>query len=121
MVVRLKRRCRASTYLIFDLLVDNGHDVYAAKDGEVAIKILKEKRTPDLVITDFNMPNKNGMVVLSYCRTEIPDLPVILMTGIISEGLPDWKALGAVDSLQKPFKMEELLSLVKKHRRLKSV
>jgi len=107
--------------LISALLVDDGHDVYTAVDGEVAIKFLKEQRTPQLVITDFAMPNKNGMDVLKYCREMHPDLPVILMTGIVSEGLPQWEALGAKASLQKPFRMEELLALVKKHRRLKSV
>jgi len=107
--------------LISAVLVDDGHDVYTAADGEEAIKILKEQRAPQLVITDFAMPRKNGIDVLKYCRAEHPDLPVILITGIISEGLPQWEAVGATASLQKPFRMEELLALVKKHRRLKSV
>lgn len=107
--------------LIYSMLRDEGHDVHIAADGEAAIKFLKEKRTPDIVITDYWMKNKTGKDVLEYCRKEYPKLPVIMMTGLIHQGLPEWEALGAVASLQKPFKMEELLALLKQHRRLKSV
>jgi len=107
--------------ILSNVLGEEGHDVHTAPDGEAAIKFLREERTPHLVVTDFAMPRKTGIDVLNHCRKEHPGLPVILITGVISEGLPRWEALGAVASLQKPFKMEELLALVKQHGHLKSV
>lgn len=107
--------------IISSVLAEEGHDVHTSPDGEAAITFLKEKRTPHLVITDFAMPRKSGKDVIEYCRKEHPTLPVILITGIVHQGLPEWEALGAVASLQKPFKMEELLALVKKNSHLKRV
>ena len=107
--------------ILFKMLSEERHDVHTAANGEEAIKYLREKRAPHLVITDFAMPRKSGKDVLEYCRKEHPKMPVILMTGVIHQGLPDWEALGAVASLQKPFKIEKFLALVKKYSPLKSV
>ena len=47
------------TSLIFQNL---GMDVVTANDGEEAIKLF-EKESPDLIITDVIMPNKNGFAM----------------------------------------------------------
>lgn len=48
------------------------------------VAILKDYK-PDLVVTDYMLPDGNGKDVLLFCKAYDPDLPVIILTGAISE------------------------------------
>jgi len=63
---------------IFDTL---GYEVWVAKDGLEASKILEE-RTPDLLLTDLEMPNMNGYELTDWVRErgEYDDLPIVALT-----------------------------------------
>lgn len=53
----------------------------AVGNGEEALELI-EKERPDIVITDINMPRKNGLEVARLCRERYGDLPVfIILTG----------------------------------------
>ena len=90
----------------------SGHEVATAEDGKEAMKHIKES-VPDVVITDVFMPEMDGFEVILAIRQRFSQLPIIVMTGS-----PDpvyRKAgvqLGAVLSLSKPFKAEELLASI---------
>lgn len=82
-------------------LVTAGHVVTEAENGKIALAILKG-RSFDLVITDIDMPEKNGLQLLAEVRRFYPQLPVIVMTG----GSQNEKlilAAGAAAFIQKPF------------------
>ena len=76
--------------------------IMTCKDGAEAKELL-EKNLFDLVITDYKMPNMNGMELLRYILGFHPTIPVIMLTayGTI-EGAVEAMQVGAFDYLQKP-------------------
>jgi len=100
---------------IADFLKQEGFDVHTAKDGtdgiQAAIDVL-----PDLIISDIDMPRKDGYEV---CRTlqTIPStstIPFIFLTAKSQkEELRRGMQLGADDFLTKPFELDELLKSIR--------
>lgn len=75
-----------------------------------------KKRTPDLILLDIMLPNKDGLEILKFLKKEdsYKNIPVIMLTAKSSEtdkvrGLE----LGADDYITKPFGVLELLARVK--------
>jgi len=92
-----------------------GHVVELAASGREALDLLKAAPA-DLVITDINMPDMDGIEVIMALRDQSPDVPIIAISG---GGLfpPDLllanaELLGVVESLVKPFEASELLGAV---------
>ncbi len=60
----------------------------------------------DLILTDYNMPTLSGLEFARFVRTSRPDLPVILISGLIDEDLQSAaRAAGINDVLPKPFSL----------------
>jgi CheY-like chemotaxis protein/anti-sigma regulatory factor (Ser/Thr protein kinase) len=70
-----------------------GLSVGYANNGREALTAIQEAM-PDLVLTDLQMPNMNGLELVEELRSRYPSLPVILMTAQGSEDI-------AVQALQK--------------------
>jgi CheY-like chemotaxis protein/anti-sigma regulatory factor (Ser/Thr protein kinase) len=70
----------------------NSSVVYAA-DGTEALECMRQ-RLPDIVITDLQMPQMNGLDLVTAVRRDYPLVPVVLMTAQGSEDI-------AVQALQK--------------------
>jgi len=91
------------------------YEVYAARDGEVGLKVFEDKE-PDLVITDILMPNKEGIETIIEIREKVPDQKILAMSGggrgSPREYLEFARDFGAGRILQKPFKMDHLLKLI---------
>ena len=70
-------------------------------------------RAPDVIVTDLQMPNRNGLELVAAVRMHHPDVPIILMTGHGSEDLAV-EALhrGAANYVPKPQLGERLLESV---------
>jgi PAS domain S-box-containing protein len=90
-------------------LEDHHYHVLEASNGREGLAILQEV-VPDLVLVDLRMPEVNGFFVLSYMKTEMPDVPVIVVSGIgvIEEALLAIRQ-GAWDYLMKPVADMEIL------------
>jgi CheY-like chemotaxis protein len=84
------------------LLTVCGHRVRLAGNGVEALAALRES-VPDLVLTDMQMPEMNGLELVAAARADYPGLPVILTTGAGSEELAV-QALraGAASYIPKP-------------------
>lgn len=96
------------------ILERGGYDVFLAEDGTRAAEALAA-RDFDLVLTDVNMPDMDGLSVLRAVRSRDPDLPVILFTAQPSTDT----AIGAVELhatgyLRKPMEPSLVLSEVDK-------
>ncbi len=61
-------------------------DVVTAADGLIALEKIKAK-APDLVVTDMQMPNMDGMQLVEKIRSLYPLIPVVLITAAGSEEL----------------------------------
>jgi len=89
-----------------------GYEVLQAPDGEVALKLFREKK-PNLIILDLMLPKLSGLEVCRIVRAE-SSVPVLMLTARGEEmdkvaGLD----LGADDYVLKPFGMRELLARVR--------
>ena len=86
----------------------DGADVLEAEDGARALALLGEER-PDLVLSDWNMPQMSGIEFLEAARAAGSDTPIGFLT---SEASPDVErraaAAGASFVLRKPFTPPEL-------------
>jgi len=91
---------------------DGKFRVEFAEDGSQALSRMREAR-PDLIVTDLQMPNRNGLELVAAVRMHHPDVPIILMTGHGSEDLAV-EALhrGAANYVPKPQLGERLLESV---------
>jgi CheY-like chemotaxis protein len=90
-----------------------GFEVDILMQSQQAISLLKtQSKDYDLIITDMNMPDMNG-IELSKILLEIrPDIPIILCTGSgnsIDE--EEIRALGIKGILPKPFMIEDIIKL----------
>lgn len=91
-----------------------GFKVTTAGSGEEGLKLF-EDNSFDVVLLDIRLPRMNGIEVLRRLKKKDPATEVIMITayGDIQTAVDSLK-LGARDYLTKPFKLDELLSLVKK-------
>ncbi len=61
------------------LIERDGHEVQLAENGQQGIECFQSAR-PDLVLTDVEMPDINGLVVLDAIRTLDAEVPVIVIS-----------------------------------------
>lgn len=97
-------------------LVKAGYKVIEAEDGRDALAKLLIREV-DMVITDLNMPNMNGIDLTRSlrCNPSFKFTPVVFLT--TESQVHKKKAareVGATGWIVKPFKPEQLLSVVKK-------
>ena len=90
-----------------------GYEVNSAADAEEANSLFVSF-TPDVVITDIYMPNKDGLEVIMELRQSFPNLKIIAMSGGTAKEdvLVTASSLGASYTLVKPFEAAELLHAV---------
>jgi len=90
-----------------------GHDVRVVPDGEAALKLLEESNV-DVLLSDINMPNLDGMELLRRVHQRPNPPEVIMLTGHATvESAIEAMKLGAYDYLSKPYRIAELDALVK--------
>jgi CheY-like chemotaxis protein len=98
-------------------LVSAGHESLEAGDGKRGVDLAK-RSAPDLVITDINMPDQDGIQTIGELRELYPVLPIIVISGEKRVGdyapLDDAQLLGADVVLAKPFVLPTLLTEVKR-------
>jgi two-component system response regulator HydG len=84
------------------------YNVYKASSVDEALDILKHTAI-DLLITDLNMPEVNGIELIKYADEHFPLMPKLVITGLpsIDNAVTAIKS-GALDYLIKPFTKEEL-------------
>ncbi|MFQ3170404.1 MAG: two-component system response regulator FlrC [Oleispira sp.] len=100
---------------IVDSLMLKGHQVHEVCNGVEAVKVIAHTSL-DIVLSDINMPEMDGLQLLAQVKKHQPWLPMILMTayGDVGQAVKAMQ-IGANDYLMKPFEVQELLSVMNKY------
>ena len=89
-----------------------------------ALTAFKKNADIDLIVSDLQMPDMNGIELLTEIRKLDTNIPFIILTGYANvDSAIEALRLGASDFLKKPFDMDELLLLINKtleHRALEA-
>ena len=97
------------------VLIDAGYEVMEAVDGLDAMHKLEGEQI-DMVVTDMNMPNMNGVELIRALRKRPGNrfTPIIMLTTESqNEKKQAGKAAGASGWIVKPFRPEQVLSVVR--------
>lgn len=95
--------------LLCDLLTKGGFEVRGCEDGATALDAAA-KNTYHFIITDYRMPNMNGVDVTKHLRTRFPASVII---GVSSDDKrADFLAAGANAFLLKPYRYKDILFLL---------
>ncbi|MFL6213038.1 MAG: response regulator [Blastocatellia bacterium] len=90
-----------------------GFEVITASDGEEAyLRAVSE--SPDLIVTDINMPKVNGLDLIRLVRSDgrIEGIPIVAMSAVEKQYLNHAMELGAIAVAQKPIEFDHFISLV---------
>ena len=89
--------------------------VEICEDGAAALARIEAGLRPDLILTDLNMPNMNGIELTKAVRTRLRFTPIVLVsTESQMARKEEAKRAGATGWLVKPVKPEELRRIVDK-------
>ncbi len=94
-----------------------GYQIVEAASGFEALRLLPREKI-DLIITDINMPDINGLELISYVRNNpnYRDIPLFIISTESSEkDMEKGLALGANEYLVKPFNPLKLQELIGKY------
>jgi len=96
------------------LLSNEGFLVDSVSNGFEALSYLRQQDV-DLIISDINMPEMNGITFLKELNKSFPKSNVIMITAYGGvESYIEAMNLGAFEYVNKPIKIEELKSILKK-------
>lgn len=83
-----------------------------AYDGREGMELIRRER-PDIIITDINMPEMDGLMMIAGLKSEFPDMQLIILTGYQEfEYARRAIELGVSRFLLKPSKMNELIEAI---------
>jgi response regulator RpfG family c-di-GMP phosphodiesterase len=100
--------------ILADFLSMEGFSVSTAKDGQGALSELSNS-SYDMVLSDLKMPNMGGIELLEAVAKRAPSVVTVIMTGFGTvETAIDAMKRGAYDYIMKPFKMEEVVQIVRR-------
>ena len=103
---------------VIRIALEEAGDFFAAEasNGFEALRMLPTRKF-DLIITDINMPDINGLELIGFVKANpaFKDIPLIIVsTEKTEEDKKRGMALGAMGYVVKPFRKEDLMVLVKK-------
>lgn len=92
----------------------SGYHVIAARDGAETLGILEDPEADfGIVIVDLLMPRVGGAEVVRRLKTDRPNLPVVVLTGVAgTDDLLQVEAMGVAKVLHKPVDFDDLLKTV---------
>jgi CheY-like chemotaxis protein len=95
------------------LLELNGFQVSQAIDGRTGLETARIQK-PDLILTDINMPNMNGIDMIRILRSEpgFGEIPIVAVTAYGFDFGSEAIAAGATAQLRKPVEFDQLTSKI---------
>jgi DNA-binding NtrC family response regulator len=100
--------------IIAERIAARGIDVSTASSAENALNMIEEE-SYEVVVMDFMMPALDGFKALKLMKAKRPEMQIILLTGNVpDEKRIEAKALGALDVIEKPPDLQDLIEKIKK-------
>lgn len=104
-----------SNYELVKIVLQKRYKLLRAHNGIEAVTINEEEK-PDLILMDIRMPEMNGLDATRIIKEVTSNTPVIALSAYaFEENIRDAKAAGCDDFMAKPFKVENLIEVVKKY------
>jgi signal transduction histidine kinase len=99
---------------VCEILTEQGYDTTGFSDPKAALRVL-EKHRFELLLTDLQMPDLNGIDLIRHAQVMAPDMVVVLMTAHGSvDSVVDAMRSGALDYVQKPFRLGTIVPVVER-------
>ena len=95
-----------------EILSRQGYQVLQAESAAEALRLAFATSAIHLLVTDFSMPETNGLELARRFRAVHPQTPVLMVSGSLAAIHPQAKDLGQFAVIGKPFALEELLGKV---------
>jgi two-component system response regulator PilR (NtrC family) len=103
------------------LLAKEGYETVTALDGKDALRLIREQPF-DLIITDLQMKEGDGLSLLRESKKSQAEVPVIMITAFATtDTAVEAMKAGAFDYLSKPFKIEEIKVVIKNALKTKDI
>lgn len=93
------------------LAYQTSSDVLSFADGRAALSYLEMKNNIDIILSDINMPEMNGLELLTLIKKKYPNKTCIMMSGDPNNEKVA-KAMGADAYINKPFHIHEITELL---------
>lgn len=99
---------------VCEILTEQGYDTTGFSDPQAALQVLENQRF-ELLLTDLQMPDLNGIDLIRHAQVLSPDTVVVLMTAHGSvDSVVDAMRNGALDYVQKPFRIGTIVPVVER-------
>ena len=95
------------------ILSHEGYDVLQADGAEEALRLVERIPAIDLLLTDFRMPDANGLELTRRFRTAHPRTPVLMVSGELPSSLVAPEGSPTFALLEKPFTRSQLVQKVR--------
>lgn len=98
--------------VLFDRLTAEGYDVDQAGDGYEAVRKMHAQDYA-LILLDQQMPGMTGLEVLEISQKRLPDIPVVMVTGLGPTMSVAAKDRGAYACIAKPCDLRDIVKLIR--------
>ncbi len=104
-----------SNYELVRIVLQKRYRLLRAHNGIEAVTINEDEK-PDMILMDIRMPQMGGLDATRIIKEVNPEVPVIALSAYaFEENIREAKAAGCNDFLAKPFRVEDLVEIVKKY------
>lgn len=102
-----------SNYELVRIVLQKRYNLIHAHNGIEAVTMFEEEK-PDLILMDIRMPEMDGLDATRIIKEVNQEVPVIALSAYaFPENIREAKAAGCDDFMAKPFKVEDLIELIK--------
>ena len=104
-----------SNYELVKIVLSKRYRLVRAVNGIEAVTICEDDH-PDLILMDIRMPDMNGLDATRIIKEVNHDIPIVALSAYaFEENIREAKAAGCDEFMAKPFRVEDLLDVVKKY------
>ncbi len=104
--------------IITKILIEAGHESITAANGDEALKLIDEFASIEVILSDWNMPEMNGIELLKEIRKreDFQTIPFYLISAKANKGdLAEADQYGVTGFIAKPFTPADIMEILKKH------